>query len=232
MYNYRQSSPRQISSMSYFEISLIAIGYLFGSINSAILICKVLRLPSPRTIGSGNPGATNVLRLGGKGAAIATLAGDLAKGLVPVLIAHWFGMSTLIISLVALAAVIGHILPIFFGFKGGKGVATLIGVMFGFHWILGLFFLTTWLIIALITRYSSFASIIATIEAPIVVYFFFGENPSFVFIILALIVMIRHKDNIQRLVAGTESKLGKKLKKKPKVKKSTVNDAQEISEIK
>tara|TARA_R110002167_G_scaffold212050_2_gene416654 strand:+ start:577 stop:1176 length:600 start_codon:yes stop_codon:yes gene_type:complete len=198
--------------MLYLNLTALLIGYLFGSFNSAILVCKLFKLPSPRSIGSGNPGATNVLRLGGKIPAFLTLAGDLLKGLIPVLLAHLLDYSSLVVALVALAAIIGHIYPIFFGFKGGKGVATLIGVMFGYYWILGIFFAVIWLLVALLTRYSSLSSIIATIAAPIFVYFYAGNNICYVFIVMALLVVIRHKDNIQRLVAGTESKVGKKSK--------------------
>jgi len=191
---------------------MIIIGYLAGSINSAIIICKILNLPSPRTIGSGNPGATNVMRLGGKKPAIATLFGDALKGFIPVLIAYLLNLDPVIVALVALAATLGHIFPIFFGFKGGKGVATLIGVMFGFYWIIGLFFLGIWLLVAFITKYSSLSSILATLIIPVVIYFFFGTYPTIVFVVLALIVIVRHHENIQRLVKGAESKIGQKVK--------------------
>jgi glycerol-3-phosphate acyltransferase PlsY len=193
-------------------IIMIIIGYLAGSINSAIIICKILNLPSPRTIGSGNPGATNVMRLGGKKPAIATLFGDALKGFMPVLIAYLLNLDPVIVALVALAATLGHIFPIFFGFKGGKGVATLIGVMFGFYWIIGLFFLGIWLLVAFITKYSSLSSILATLIIPVVIYFFFGTYPTIVFVVLALIVIVRHHENIQRLVKGAESKIGQKAK--------------------
>jgi glycerol-3-phosphate acyltransferase PlsY len=198
--------------METTAIIMIIIGYLAGSVNSAIITCKLLGLPSPRTVGSGNPGATNVLRLGGKKAAIITLTGDALKGLVPVLIAYLLNLSPLFVACVALAAIIGHIFPIFFGFKGGKGVATLIGVMFGFSWYIGLIFLGIWLLVAYTTKYSSLSSILATALIPIAVYFFYGTSPTIIFGIIAIIVVLRHHENIQRLIKGTESKIGQKTK--------------------
>lgn len=198
--------------METTAIIMIIIGYLAGSVNSAIITCKLLGLPSPRTVGSGNPGATNVLRLGGKKAAIITLTGDALKGLVPVLIAYLLNLSPVYVACVALAAIIGHIFPIFFGFKGGKGVATLIGVMFGFSWYIGLIFLGIWLLVAYTTKYSSLSSILATALIPIAVYFFYGTSPTIIFGIIAIIVVLRHHENIQRLIKGTESKIGQKTK--------------------
>ncbi|MDC0535863.1 glycerol-3-phosphate 1-O-acyltransferase PlsY [Francisellaceae bacterium] len=198
--------------METTAIIMIIIGYLAGSVNSAIITCKLLGLPSPRTVGSGNPGATNVLRLGGKKAAIITLTGDALKGLLPVLIAYLLNLSPVYVACVALAAIIGHIFPIFFGFKGGKGVATLIGVMFGFSWYIGLIFLGIWLLVAYTTKYSSLSSILATVLIPIAVYFFYGTSPTIIFGIIAIIVVVRHHENIQRLIKGTESKIGQKTK--------------------
>lgn len=198
--------------MQTLAIVMIIIGYLSGSINSAIITCALLRLPSPRSIGSGNPGATNVLRLGGKKAAIITLLGDALKGFVPVLIAYVLDLAPVYVAFVALAAILGHIFPVFFGFKGGKGVATLIGIMFGFSWIIGLFFIGIWLIVAFATRYSSLASILATVFTPVVVYCFFGGYSASVFCITAFIVVLRHHENIQRLIKGCESKIGQKTK--------------------
>ncbi len=198
--------------METTAIIMIIIGYLAGSINSAIITCKLLGLPSPRTVGSGNPGATNVLRLGGKKAAIITLVGDALKGFIPVLIAYLLNLSPVYVACVALAAIIGHIFPIFFGFKGGKGVATLIGVMFGFSWFIGLIFLGIWLLVAYTTKYSSLSSILATVLIPIAIYFFYGTYPTIIFGIIAIIVVLRHHQNIQRLIKGTESKIGQKTK--------------------
>lgn len=191
-------------------ILMLIIGYLFGSINSAIITCKLMGLPSPRSIGSGNPGATNVLRLGGKKAAAITLLGDALKGLIPVLIAHALHLSATEIGYIALLAVIGHIFPVFFGFKGGKGVATLIGVILGFYWLIGIIFLATWLICALITKYSSLSALIATIVSAACVIFIFSFNTALPFIIIAIIVILRHHENIKRLINGSESKIGQK----------------------
>ena len=194
-------------------VLMLIIGYLFGSINSAILTCYALRLPSPRSIGSGNPGATNVLRLGGKKAAAITLIGDALKGFIPVMIAHTLGLTNLEIGYVALLAVLGHIFPIFFGFKGGKGVATLIGVMLGFYWLVGIIFLIIWLLCALITKYSSLSALIATLISALSTILLFNITTAIPFLIMAIIIILRHSQNIQRLIQGTESKIGQKSKK-------------------
>ena len=192
--------------MPFLELLIIILSYLFGSLNSAIIVCKLLKLPSPRSIGSGNPGTTNVLRLGGKKAAFFTLAGDLIKGLIPVLIAHFLQFQIIAISIVAFAAVLGHIAPIFFNFKGGKGI----GVLFGLNLFIALAFVITWLIIAILTKYSSLAAIIATIEIPFIIYYTYNIESFIIFFILAIIILARHKDNITRLIAQEESKIGKK----------------------
>ncbi|MCF6766324.1 glycerol-3-phosphate 1-O-acyltransferase PlsY [Thiotrichales bacterium 19S3-7] len=191
---------------------LIIFAYLLGSISMAILICFLFRLPSPRTIGSGNPGATNVLRIGGKLPASLTLIGDALKGFIPVIIAKSLQLDPFIIASIGLCAILGHLFPVFFKFKGGKGVATFIGVIFAFSWILGICFIVTWLVIALISRYSSLAALIATIESPIIVYFLYGYRAMIIFSIIAIIILLRHQQNIQRLLKGTESKIGQKAK--------------------
>ncbi|WP_395947087.1 glycerol-3-phosphate 1-O-acyltransferase PlsY [Caedibacter taeniospiralis] len=191
-------------------ILMLIISYLFGSINSAIIICKLFALPSPRSVGSGNPGATNVLRLGGKKAAAITLLSDVIKGLIPVLIAHLLQLSSVEIGYVALAAVIGHIFPLFFGFKGGKGVATLIGVILGFYWLIGVIFLIAWLICAAISRYSSLSALIATVVSVTCIIFLYDFGTALPFLIIAMIVIIRHHENIKRLINGSESKIGQK----------------------
>lgn len=200
--------------MDYSSLYMVIVAYLLGSINMAILMCKVFALPSPRSIGSGNPGATNVLRLGGKLPAALTLLGDALKGFIPVLIAWILGLDAFSVSLVALAAIIGHIFPIFFKFKGGKGVATLIGAIFAFSWIIGLCFVISWLIIALISRYSSLSALIATIEVPFIVNALFGIKPTTIFTIISIIIILRHHQNITRLIKGEESKIGQKAKSK------------------
>ena len=136
------------------DISLILLAYLLGSVSSAVIVCKLLRLEDPRTQGSKNPGATNVLRLHGKKAAIPTLAGDVLKGIVPVVIGHSLNSSDMILACIGLAAFSGHLFPVFFHFKGGKGVATFVGVLLGTYWVLGLAFMGTWLLMAAIFRYS------------------------------------------------------------------------------
>ncbi len=191
-------------------VLMLIISYLFGSINSAIIICKLFALPSPRSVGSGNPGATNVLRLGGKKAAAITLLSDVIKGLIPVLIAHLLQLSSVEIGYVALAAVIGHIFPLFFGFKGGKGVATLIGVILGFYWLIGVIFLIAWLICAAISRYSSLSALIATVVSATCIIFLYDFGTALPFLIIAMIVIIRHHENIKRLINGSESKIGQK----------------------
>ena len=188
-------------------IILLLLSYILGSINSAIIVCFLLKLPSPRTVGSGNPGTTNVLRLGGKKAAIVTLLGDMLKGFIPVIIAHIFALSPTAVAYIGLAAVIGHIFPIFYKFKGGKGVATLIGVMLGFYWLIGGIFLLTWVAVAVITRYSSLAAILATMASSVSVIFYINFNTALPFLIMAIIIIIRHYQNIKRLLSKTEAKI-------------------------
>jgi acyl phosphate:glycerol-3-phosphate acyltransferase len=191
--------------------ALVTTAYLLGSIASAILICRLFSLSDPRSDGSGNPGATNVLRLHGKKAAILTLAGDVLKGVIPVLLAKAVGSSELIIALCGLAAFLGHLFPIFFKFKGGKGVATLIGVLFATHWILGLAYIATWTVSALLFRYSSLSALIAAALTPVYSWFVLQDmNFLICHIIMVIILIWRHRSNIQNLIAGTEGKLGKK----------------------
>jgi len=194
-----------------FDAILILFGYLTGSISAAILTCKLMGLPDPRSTGSKNPGATNVLRLGGKKAAIITLAGDLIKGLVPVLVAHLLGASEVVLALTGLAAFLGHLYPIFFGFKGGKGVATALGVYFGLSWQAGLVFVASWLIIALITRISSLSALIATLAIPV---FFYTQVDapwmSAATIVMAILIYWRHRSNIRNMLNGKEKRIGQK----------------------
>jgi len=187
------------------------IAYLIGSLSSAIIVCKIMRLPDPRTQGSGNPGATNVLRIGGKLPAIITLLGDALKGFIPVLIAKWYGLPPLGIALVMFATFIGHLAPIFFRFEGGKGVATLIGCLFALNYLLGLSFILTWLVVALIFRYSSLAALIATILSPIYTGYL-TENAIYVTIVslMGAFLIFKHRSNIINLLAGKEDQIGKK----------------------
>lgn len=194
--------------------------YLMGSLSFAVLVSRVMGLNDPRTYGSKNPGATNVLRSGNKAAAVVTLLLDALKGWLPVVaVATWgepYGMAEGTVALVGLAAFLGHLYPVFFRFQGGKGVATAAGVIIGFQPWLGLAALLTWAIVAYFFRYSSLASIVTAVFAP--AFFLFGDRvawyaPGVVVLSLAvmgLLLVWRHADNINRLLAGTESKLGAK----------------------
>ncbi|MGQ4003876.1 glycerol-3-phosphate 1-O-acyltransferase PlsY [Francisellaceae bacterium CB52] len=204
--------------MNYLNFSLLIFAYLLGSINSAIIVCYIFRLPSPRSIGSGNPGTTNVLRIGGKVPAVITLAFDILKGLAPVIIARMLTDNEFIIACTALYAILGHVFPIFFGFKGGKGVATLIGTLFGFWWALGLIFVVTWLIVAMISRYSSLSALVATVVASVALIFTANLQVATPFLIIAILILVKHKSNIQRLISGQESKIGDKAKSEAKAK--------------
>lgn len=187
------------------------IAYFFGSLSSAIIVCKIAGLPDPRTQGSRNPGATNVLRIGGKKLAIITLLGDMLKGLIPVLLAKWYGLDETGLAFVTFAAFMGHLFPIFFRFEGGKGVATAIGCLLALNLPVGLCWVATWLVVAVIFRYSSLASLTASILAPIYIWYFTRSDTYFLTISLMSILLIyRHTENIKKLLTGKESKLGKK----------------------
>ncbi len=189
------------------DISLVVFAYLLGSVSAAIITCKVMGLPDPRSEGSKNPGATNVLRYGGKKAAAITLFGDMLKGLLPVLIAQAVGVEESVIAATAMAAFLGHLYPVFFGFQGGKGVATAMGVFLGLSWPLALALLATWLIVAKVFKVSSLAALIAAALAPL--YTWFIEPGSIYFslsIVIAILLLWRHRSNIQRLLEGTEDK--------------------------
>lgn len=190
---------------------LVIIAYLLGSIASAILICRLFGLSDPRAGGSGNPGATNVMRLHGKKAAILTLAGDVLKGVIPVLFAKALNSTELVIALCGLAAFFGHLFPIFFKFKGGKGVATLIGVLFATHWMLGLAYIATWGVTALLFRYSSLSALVAAALTPVYSWLIL-QNIGFTLCHVAMVSILiwRHSSNIQNLIAGTETKIGQK----------------------
>ena len=196
--------------LEILEYILIFASYLIGSLSSAIIVCKIMGLPDPRGEGSGNPGATNVLRFGGKKAAAITLAGDMIKGLIPVLIAQYLNISVLGIALVGLAAFLGHLYPVFFQFKGGKGVATMLGVMFGFSWWIGLATAGTWLFMAKIVKISSLSALVATALAPVYVWLWFNHpEPIGVTIFMTVILFWRHRSNIQNMMKGTEGAIGK-----------------------
>jgi glycerol-3-phosphate acyltransferase PlsY len=187
---------------------LVPGGYLFGSVSTAIIVCKLMGLPDPRTEGSGNPGATNVARLGGKKAAALTLTGDMLKGLLPVLIAHAMQAGPLILAATALAAFLGHLYPVFFGFQGGKGVATALGVIYGLYWPVGLLTTAIWLCMAMLFRYSSLAALTAILLTPPGFMWLWPEPP----VIIAMVVMTvllywRHRSNIANLLNGKEGKI-------------------------
>lgn len=187
---------------------LIAASYLIGSLSSAIILCKLAGLPDPRTEGSGNPGATNVMRIGGKKLAALTLVGDLLKGLIPVVAAWLLNQSPLTVSLVAIAAFLGHLFPVFFGFKGGKGVATALGAILGLNYLVALCALAVWIIIFVITKISSLSALIAAVSAPIFLYFFNTSSEIvWAVIFMDILLIYRHKGNIQRLLKGEEGKL-------------------------
>ena len=190
------------------NIFLIFLAYLLGSISAAILVCKLLRLSDPRTGGSGNPGTTNVMRLHGKTAAFLTLTGDVFKGIIPVLLAKVIVGSEFIIALSGFAEFLGHIFPIYFKFKGGKGVATLIGILLATHWLLGLAYVITWILTAAIFRYSSLAALIATLSIPFYTYFL-EQNFQYTvsFSMIAVILFWRHKSNIHNLLNNKERKI-------------------------
>ena len=195
--------------MEILDYILIFASYLIGSLSSAIIVCKIMGLPDPRGKGSGNPGATNVLRFGGKKAAAITLAGDMIKGLIPVLIAKYMGISVEGIALVGLAAFLGHLYPVFFHFKGGKGVATMLGVMFGFSWWIGLATVGTWLFMAKIVKISSLSALVATALAPVYVWIWFNNiEPITVTVVMTVILFWRHRSNIQNMIKGTEDAIG------------------------
>jgi glycerol-3-phosphate acyltransferase PlsY len=196
------------------------LAYLVGSLSFAVIVSRVMGLNDPRTYGSKNPGATNVLRSGSKAAAVVTLLLDAAKGWLPIALVHQFGppygLDDGTVAMVGLAAFVGHLYPVFFGFAGGKGVATALGVLVGVHWVLALAAGVTWLLIAFFFRYSSLASLAAAVFAP--VYYVFGDGVAWAMdksILAAVTAMAglliwRHAENMSRLVKGTESRLGKK----------------------
>ena len=189
---------------------LVAAGYLLGSVATAVLVSRALGLADPRSGGSGNPGATNVLRLAGRGAAALTLAGDVVKGVVPVLAARAADLPPGLVALVGLAAFLGHLYPVFFGFRGGKGVATALGALLGMEPLLGAAVLATWIVVAGVSRYSSLAALAASVLAP--VYAWVGSgHPGVVGAVsaMALLLVWRHRANIRRLLAGEEGRIGR-----------------------
>jgi len=196
-------------------IALIVIAYLLGSVSFAVLMSRLFRLPDPRTYGSKNPGASNVLRTGRKAAAALTLLGDAAKGWLAVYLAQHFasryGLGSATLAAVALAVFLGHSYSVFLRFQGGKGVATSCGVLLALNLWLGLSTLATWLVIAIISRISSLAALVAAVLAPLYAFYIFGwDSRSFAVLVLSLLLIWRHQTNIRNLIAGTEATFGKR----------------------
>ena len=208
------------ASNPLWPVLAVLAAYLVGSLSFAVIVSRLMGLNDPRTYGSKNPGATNVLRSGSKPAAVVTLLLDGAKGWLPVALIAWYGkpygMFEGTMATAGLAAFLGHLFPVFFRFQGGKGVATALGVLLGFNWILGLAAAASWLVIAVFFRYSSLASLVAAVFAP--VYYIFGDGVAWyldkslllAMVVMALLLAWRHAANINRLLKGTESKLGAK----------------------
>lgn len=191
------------------SVALVIGAYLLGSISTAIVTCHLMGLPDPRMSGSGNPGATNVLRVGGKRAAGITLFGDMLKGLIPVAIAHLLGASLPAVAATGLAAFLGHLYPVYFGFQGGKGVATLLGVLLGLNWLAGLATIVTWLAMAAIWRISSLSALVAAALSPVYVWRTTGSSfAAAVVLLMAALLYWRHRENIRRIAAGTEGRIG------------------------
>lgn len=192
-------------------IVLVVAAYAIGSVASAVIVCRALGIADPREVGSGNPGATNVLRHGGKKAAIVTLLGDAGKGVLPVVAGHLFGFAPPALTAIGAAAFVGHLFPIFYGFKGGKGVATFVGVNFALDWRIGAAFAAVWLLVALVTRYSSLAALLATALTPVVAWYF--AHPAAAIALYAgmgALIFWRHQRNIRDLLTGREKKIGEK----------------------
>lgn len=201
-------------------IIMLLISYLFGSICSAIVVSKLFDLPDPRSQGSRNPGATNILRLAGKKYAAAVLLFDMLKGFIPIFIGHYMGVSFIILGFACLAAVLGHMYPIFFGFKGGKGVATALGAVLGLNFFMGLVLIALWMVIANFTRYSSLASIITIGFMPLFSIIFLRGSDAFIgLLLITFFILYKHRHNINRLIDGDE----------PKIKFSKQHDFQDVA---
>jgi len=213
------------SLQSFLPSLAVLAGYLVGSLSFAVIVSRVMGLSDPRTFGSKNPGATNVLRSGSKGAAILTLLLDAAKGWLPVVLVKWYGpaygLGDGTLALVGLAAFLGHVYPVFFKFFGGKGVATALGVLIGLNGWLGLATALIWLLTALVFRYSSLASMTAAVLAPVVYVLADGglwvmnKSVALGVAVMSMVLLYRHAENINRLIKGTESRLGKKAGTEP-----------------
>jgi glycerol-3-phosphate acyltransferase PlsY len=197
--------------MTALDTALIVFAYLLGSISTAIIVCKMMGLPDPRTQGSNNPGATNVLRIGGKKAAALTLVGDFLKGLLPVLAGVVLKVEPPVLALIAMAAFLGHLYPVFFGFHGGKGVATALGVILGLSWPVALAALVTWLVMAKLFKISSLSALTAAVLTPLYCYLLTPQTEYILMLsVMSLLLIWRHRSNIQKLLSGEEGKIGKK----------------------
>ena len=190
---------------------LIIGGYLLGSISTAIIVCRMLGLPDPRTVGSNNPGATNVLRHGGKKAAAITLLGDMLKGLLAVLLARLISDNPLDPALAGLAAFLGHLYPVFFHFRGGKGVATYFGALLGINWMAGLVALVCWLLIARVFKISSLAALLTAVVVPAALWWLQSHNLIVAIAVFMSVLLIwRHRSNIHKLISGDEDRIANK----------------------
>jgi glycerol-3-phosphate acyltransferase PlsY len=190
----------------------VLIAYLIGSISFAVVVSWIFGLPDPHTYGSGNPGATNVLRTGRKAAAVLTLIGDAAKGAVALWLARQFspqfGVGEPALAAVAFAAFLGHLFPLYFRFRGGKGVATAAGILLAMDWRIALTLLMVWVLVAVVSRYSSLAAIVAAALSPLAAYYFLGWGPmTWAVLAIAVLLLWRHRGNIERLLAGNESRI-------------------------
>lgn len=194
--------------------TLLTISYLFGSVNSSIIFSKIYKLKDPRSYGSKNPGATNILRSGNKILALIILISDMLKGILPIIMAFYFLESKLLVQIIGLAAVAGHIFPIFYKFHGGKGVATSFGSILGFDLILGLICLMTWLITAFLFRYSALSAIVTFTFLPIYTWLSYEiYTITYVYLVLSIVVIYKHRSNIKNLINNKETKIGNKSKK-------------------
>ena len=199
--------------MGIVDILVVVLAYLLGSLSFAVIVSKAMGMADPRSYGSGNPGATNVLRSGKKKAAILTLLGDALKGLVAVLIAKCLldtgHITEATVAWVSVAVLVGHMWPVFFGFKGGKGVATAVGVLFALSWPVALICTIVWLIMAFGLKISSVAALVATVLSPVLAWYFIDEASwCWAILVIAVLVLYRHKSNIQNLLSGKETKIG------------------------
>jgi glycerol-3-phosphate acyltransferase PlsY len=213
----KDSSMNETTAVSTLSLATLSIGiiliiaaYLMGSLSSAIIYCKLRGLPDPRTVGSGNPGVTNILRMDGKVAAFCVLVGDVLKGVIPVLLAKLFELNPWIIGLTACAALLGHLYPVFFRFQGGKGVATAAGVCLALNWPFGLAVIFIWLLVVIITRTSSLGALAAAAAAPVLAYILIDWEIATLLLAISALLIWRHQPNIERIRAGIEPKIGEK----------------------